>query len=360
MTLSLSTVGSTASNTLTGTRVVTSPPWAKDEPPSPKEEPPELEVCQSESSEYGSYHRASTSAARWWPFTLTRPLHQGGASFREWISPTVVAAGLPTHRDGEKESTRDDVNDSPSRGGGLSLEIPKPAAPFTLAQVTTPGWDTPWTARPRDPTNNASTDDDAESHTTVLGPVRKQRWRRFLLTNVYVPLLFRFINLAFTTGALGLAVRIRAIEQRNNVMGIIGPSPTIIIIFAPLTLVHVVVAVYFEYFGRPLGLWRTSAKLAYTLLEVVFICLWSSSLSLCFDNWFTTTIPCTSVSSTRWYSELPPPNNTIPSFEGSDGDRICDDQLALALLVFVGVLMYIINLVISLFRIFEKMKGRQR
>ena len=111
-----------------------------------------------------------------------------------------------------------------------------------------------------------------------------------------------------------------------------------------------------EYFGRPLGLWRTSAKLAHTLSEVLFICAWSAALSLCFDNFFTSLIPCASASATSWYNELPRPNYNIPNFEGSIGDQICDQQLALICLVGVGLIAYCSNLVISLYRVFEKVK----
>lgn len=116
--------------------------------------------------------------------------------------------------------------------------------------------------------------------------------------------------------------------------------------------------VQLEYFGRPLGLWHTSWKLAYTLLEVVFICTWSAALALSFDNFFTSLIPCASETSISWYSKLPRPvlPNGVNSFEGGVGDTLCDDQVALICLVGVGLMMYCFNLFISLFRIFEKVK----
>lgn len=138
-----------------------------------------------------------------------------------------------------------------------------------------------------------------------------------------------------------------------------------------MTLIHVMIAIYvrhspssvrglirlfillqLEYFGRPLGLWRTSAKLGYTLLEVVFICVWSAALALSFDNYFTSVIPCASASSISWYSSIPRP----PSLDSPVGDEICDEQLALICLVGVGLTMYCSNLIINLFRIFEKVK----
>jgi len=178
-----------------------------------------------------------------------------------------------------------------------------------------------------------------------------------MLYNPYVPLLFRFINIAFTTAALAIAIRIRHLEKRNGIMGAVGSSPTLVIIFASLTLIHVMVAIYTEYFGRPVGLWHTSSKLAYTLIEVVFICAWSAALALTFDNFFTSLIPCTSLSSISWYNELP--RATLPNLTyqlGIEGDHICDNQLALICLVGVGLIMYCFNLVISLFRVFERAK----
>lgn len=46
----------------------------------------------------------------------------------------------------------------------------------------------------------------------------------------------------------------------------------------------------------------------------------------------------------------------MPAMEGTLAERICDDQLILISLVFIGLIMYCTNLVISLFRIFEKVK----
>jgi hypothetical protein len=134
---------------------------------------------------------------------------------------------------------------------------------------------------------------------------------------------------------------------------------TLVIIFAPLTLVHVMVAIYLEYFGRPLGLWRTSSKLTHTLLEVLFICAWSAAFSLSFDNYFTSLIPCAAPSSTAWYNQVPRPPSPMRDlgrYEGGVADRMCDDQVILVSLIGLGLIMYCINLIISLFRIFEKVK----
>lgn len=115
-----------------------------------------------------------------------------------------------------------------------------------------------------------------------------------------------------------------------------------------------------EYFGRPLGLWRTSAKLAHTLMEVIFICAWSAALALSFDNFFTSIIPCAAPAAIAWYSQYTQTRGgaVLPGLNGTTGigGALCNEQLALVCLVGVGLIMYCFNLVISLYRIFEKVK----
>lgn len=52
------------------------------------------------------------------------------------------------------------------------------------------------------------------------------------------------INLIFTSATLIVAIDTRKTEKRHEAMGILGSSATVTIIFAPLTLVHVIVAIY--------------------------------------------------------------------------------------------------------------------
>ncbi|KAH7911929.1 hypothetical protein BJ138DRAFT_1149446 [Hygrophoropsis aurantiaca] len=322
---------------------------------------------------------ASTPAhsSHWWTFARprsTRPLYADAADQRldrkntavkdrtSWLLP----GSRRLHYEPEFAPNASEMEPAHNRNGSVLHLSMSPSIPFTLSHNKTPGWDTPW-----EPTSYSSNSRGEYSYIGMSGAhrhngekdgdakSRKQRFRAFILTNIYVPLLFRFINITFTTAALAIAIRIRNLEMRYSIMGIVGSSPTLVIVFAPLTLVHVMVAIYLEYFGRPLGLWRTSGKLAHTLLEVCFICAWSASLSLCFDNFFTSLIPCASSGSTAWYNQLPRPELSLPNLgrdAGGVGDSICDNQLALICLVGVGLVMYCINLVISLFRIFEKVK----
>ncbi|KAF8898623.1 hypothetical protein BD779DRAFT_24535 [Infundibulicybe gibba] len=366
--------------------VVTIPPWAKDEPPSPKDQVSFSDnthnhTTESRPSDVASYHSGpSDSTSRWWAFTLPRtinnppsPTKSERKGIRErsmsWF-PTIEGSTFRKDKDKEQPDGPDQSQGMRSRGWDQTITLPSPtAAPFTLAQNVTPGWESPWTARvaPRGAAGShiressygleeQSPTQESQHVDLSIWQRRKKKLRTFILTNTYIPLLFRFINITFTTAALGMAIRIRETETKNNAVGAVGSSPTVVIIFAPLTLVYVMIAIYLEYFGRPLGLWRTSAKLAHTLSEVVLICAWSAALSLCFDNFFTSLVPCAPASQTSWYNNLPRPPSIVPNFEGAVGDRVCDDQLALICLVGVGLLVYCTNLVISLFRIFEKVK----
>ncbi|KAJ8495046.1 hypothetical protein ONZ45_g13013 [Pleurotus djamor] len=313
--------------------VITSPPWARDEPPSPKEPSsvtdsnhPTTETRPSDvvSLQSSSYPGSSTAAAsRWWAFTLPRPREMTQADLLNpaaklerksivdrsisWLPTSAMREAASSSlrkdkerpRDREKEAEPDSANDPYSPGQNWGM--PPPMPPF--AHNKTPPWDPPWGGQsPAGPSGTPdyvmSTDRQSDDRNKYLTnwQRRKKQIRRFILTNVYVPLLFRFINISLTAAALGVALHIRRVEQRWHVMGAVGSSPTLVIIFAPLTLVHVMAAIYLEYFGRPLGLWRTSGKLAHTLSEVAFICAWSAALSLAFDNFFTSLIPCASPS----------------------------------------------------------------
>ncbi|KAG1757452.1 hypothetical protein EDB19DRAFT_1866573 [Suillus lakei] len=351
--------------------VVTAPPWAQDEPPSPIDDDHHLydqkpsDLAASRSSLGGVNGTWSEHQSPWGTFARSRE-PQGessgqaagkiGAAYKN--RPPLSSYINPQSCNELRSQTA-----SPLEKEALHLHA-ESSTPFTLSCNKTPGWDTPW-----EPTRDFATND--YSHFGMAGDrsdnesgdrsnserSRKKRFRAFILTNIYVPLLFRFINITFTTAALAVAIRIRITELQDGVMGIVGSSPTLVIIFAPLTLVHVMVAIYLEYFGRPMGLWRTSAKLAHTLLEVCFICAWSAAFSLCFDNFFTSLVPCASTSSIAWYDELRRPELTLPNLKDGVGNTLCDYQLALICLVGVGLVTYCINIVISLFRIFEKVKS---
>ncbi|KAJ2920183.1 hypothetical protein MD484_g23, partial [Candolleomyces efflorescens] len=265
-------------------KVITVPPWARDEPPSPTEDVASTSdhhpALPSGGSDTVSFQTNPEGTSRWWTFTLPR-VHRDHYSDLRSNSPSLHRPERRGFRDrsiswlqastslssssGRKEKDPEKEGEHP---GEPSLLVPMPAytngfpigmnpdplLPSTTAHASTPGWDMPWSSKlsaqgphPQYSHNSEDSDQDERVSTKdelVGWAARRKRIRSFILSNPYVPLLFRFINISFTTAALGMAIHIRQLELRHSVMGAVGSSTTVVIIFAPLTLVHVMAAIY--------------------------------------------------------------------------------------------------------------------
>lgn len=90
----------------------------------------------------------------------------------------------------------------------------------------------------------------------------------------------------------------------------------------------------------PIGLWKISTKLTHTFTELIFICLFSAILSLSFDDLFTSALECTAYTPYARYNE-PPPNVGNSSVEGTLADSMCGQQVAIVVLVFLSVILYV-------------------
>lgn len=82
--------------------------------------------------------------------------------------------------------------------------------------------------------------------------------------------------------------------------GVIGPSTTLTIAYAALTVLHLLTAIYREYFGRPIGLWGLRSKMLWVCLDLIFIALWSSAMSLAINDYIATPLDCTAA--TPWWT----------------------------------------------------------
>lgn len=108
------------------------------------------------------------------------------------------------------------------------------------------------------------------------------------LTNLLGNEFSRIVNITFTTVALALAIRIRVIEQDNHIRGAVGSSPCVLlfssfsfheygmlsyrvlaIIFAPLTLVHVMIAIYVNLVTTVLYVKLTLMSFSSSILDVL-------------------------------------------------------------------------------------------
>jgi hypothetical protein len=187
--------------------------WAKDEPHSPTESFLALPV----SSPQGGSRPASRSDARsysssghpdsehrWFPFARRRqdgfiPVDPAppSAPADTTIHPPADGRHHPTFivdDDDEPSASTSTAQPTPAkfRGWGLHINLPTPA-PNTMAQSKTPGWNSPWVPKPLDPPAFLETlpqNAEKPAELTLWKRFRK-RTRRYLLNNIYVPLVRR-------------------------------------------------------------------------------------------------------------------------------------------------------------------------
>ncbi|GAK61876.1 uncharacterized protein PAN0_001c0071 [Moesziomyces antarcticus] len=279
-------------------------------------------------------------------------------------SPDGTSTTRADDRDLEKQHKQDSEPEYPTMSFKARMEHPEV---YTVHQPATPGWASPWKPEERGHggLNAAGYFPRTESGRTIRSSDGRksawlESWKNFLIHNPFVPLLFRVINIAFTAATLAVAVKLLVVLQSEGANDAVGASPLLAIVFAPLTLLHVGFQIWLEYFGRPIGLWTVQSKLSYTVVELVFICLWSAELSLTFDNYFTSTLVCVTYGSPFVGPRQPPADRPNPLNNPGRKPFVCRLQGSLIGLVFVSLLAYLIVLTVSLFRIFVRVTGGGR
>lgn len=164
-------------------------------------------------SNQSSAHRGSDHGSRWWgprscepsqqapskdssEYGELKPPEKRGNLFRDrsksWLTTSnrrsQDATGLSPLSTKALEGKQAPTARHPN-GRGLKIDLPSPlSAPYTMAQSRTPGWDSPWTARPprnRDEDILARDASDPDGRTGS----KKKKLRTFILTNPYVPLV---------------------------------------------------------------------------------------------------------------------------------------------------------------------------
>lgn len=279
-------------------------------------------------------------------------------------SPAGTSTTRADDRDLEKQNKQGLEPEYPTMSFKARVENPNV---FTVHQPATPGWASPWKPEerghgglnatgyfPRTESGRTIGSDDGRTNGWY------EAWKNFLIHNPFVPLLFRTINVAFTSATLAVAIKLLVVLRNEGANDAVGASPLVAIIFAPLSLFHVGFQIWLEYFGRPIGLWTVQSKLSYTVAELIFICLWSSELSLTLDNYFTSTLICVNYGSPYVGPRESPANQESPLNNPSRKPYICRLQGSLIGLVFVSLLAYLIVLTVSLFRIFVRVTGGSR
>lgn len=246
----------------------------------------------------------------------------------------------------------------------LSLPTPQPHPTYTEHHSKTPGWAeayTPFASRrsgahgrslSRARGDHLSEKDfsSTQGDHSFRGDI-KAKIARWTLYSFWTPLVLRLANFALTCTTLGLGVRIRNLESAAGLRGITGPSPLVAIIYSPPTLLHVLAAVYLEYFGKPIGLWSLPSKLLFTSLDLVVISLWASLLSLTMSDIFTSPLHCAPESS-RWWTSVRSRDPTVAV------GGVCEAQIAITVSVVVGVVGFLVGNVVSLARVWAKIQSR--
>ncbi|WVQ71192.1 hypothetical protein IAR50_000717 [Cryptococcus sp. DSM 104548] len=120
----------------------------------------------------------------------------------------------------------------------------------------------------------------------------RKRWKRVLFLDARVTIWVRLINLVVVVIALGLSIQIRLNLISLRLPGVLGSSTTLIISYATTTILHGLTAIYREYFGRPIGLWGLRSKMLWVCLDLLFVALWSSALSLSINDLIATPLEC--------------------------------------------------------------------
>lgn len=178
--------------------------WAQDEPPSPTDDdevdrlghrsiintrPSDL-ASSSRSSIEGHAHE-NDSRSRWWTFVRPR----AGSGKHDWRDIDMIDHIHQLADDRQSQylvSLRDRESEESPAPGSIA---PSPA-PFGSARGKSLGRDSPWRGRTRPQDENrgnyphAGDRQDAESgEKSTLGRSRKNRFRVFILSNIYVPLV---------------------------------------------------------------------------------------------------------------------------------------------------------------------------
>ncbi|KAL7423641.1 hypothetical protein Q5752_001222 [Cryptotrichosporon argae] len=207
----------------------------------------------------------------------------------------------------------------------------------------------------------------------------RARFRRMIFLDARLTVYLRVLNLAVIVTLLGLAVAIRLELDALYLPGLIGPSTTLIIAYASLTVLHVLTAIYREYFGRPIGLWGLRSKMLWVCLDLLFVALWASATSLAANDYLQTPLDCTAAApwwtsgldydafAAKWglgtagtgtdaedgfgYFAVPDQVKASPT-----AHHACERQLACIVLSVFALALYGGNMVLSLFRIFETVR----
>lgn len=182
---------------------------------------------------------------------------------------------------------------------------------------------------------------DAELGRATWSPRQRnlvERFQRHLLRSPMVPLILRLTVWIFSLCALALGGSIRMLANRFHRDQ--GPSANMAIIVDAVALVYLVYITYDEYASKPLGLRSPKAKMRLILLDIFFIVFDAANLSLAFASLDDVQGTCT--------------NAVINDVQDDRNDALCVRQKALASVLLVALIAWLLTFCISIFRLVER------
>jgi hypothetical protein len=163
---------------------------------------------------------------------------------------------------------------------------------------------------------------------------RLERLQSNLLRNPIVPLILRLTVWIFSLCALALGGSVHHLSELYSQPQ--GPSADMAIVVDAVALVYLVYITYDEYTGKPLGLRSAKAKMRLVLLDIFFIVFDAANLSLAFQSLSDVRGSCV--------------NAEINLRVDEKNDAICDRQTALASVLLIALIAWLLTFTISVFR----------
>ncbi|KAI2635981.1 hypothetical protein GGS21DRAFT_514003 [Xylaria nigripes] len=185
---------------------------------------------------------------------------------------------------------------------------------------------------------------DTKSQKSLKKKFLFNRLGDFVLRHPIAPLIFRLIVLLTTISALALTTVIYRRERDPSIPTDNPPETSqalVAIVIDSVAIPYILYMTWDEYTSKPLGLRAPAQKISLTLFDLVFIVLKSASTTLAFEALVYHTGDGQSLNSTDRVQEL----------ESLDLAR------GLAALTLVGLIAWILNFTISVFRLAEKLGG---
>ncbi|CEN62627.1 hypothetical protein ASPCAL09259 [Aspergillus calidoustus] len=248
----------------------------------------------------------------------------------------------PSTREGSWE---EDNIPRESRWKSFSKTIAYPREHGVEEKLVTPEWlnenhgdySQPW---------RGQLDPDEDTEDPLKKKRRREIWfKRFhntLLQSPIVPLIIRLTVWSFSLTALALGGSIQRLSK--DFPHPQGPSALMAIIIDAVALVYLIYITWDEYTSKPLGLRSPSAKARLILLDLFFIVFDSANLSLAFESLSSAEGACT-------VAEI---NQTL----APKNDDICDRQIALASVLLIALIAWLITFSISVLRLVKRVSTK--